>query len=218
MSERTIAIGDIHGCATALERVLAEVSPEPDDTIVTLGDYIDRGPQSRRVIERLLQLEQQCQLVPLFGNHESMLLMALEDSTQLDFWMQCGGQQTLASYDCSLGDLPAEHLAFMRRCGLGYEIERHFFVHANYDADVSLENQSEYSLLWKHLSMQLPTPHVSGKIAVVGHTPQMNGNVLRLPHLICIDTFCFGNGCLTALDVESGEIWQADQTGDLRTG
>ena len=70
---RLLAIGDIHGCLPALETVLAAVSPRPNDTLVLLGDYVDRGPQSRGVIERLLALKEQCCLVPLLGNHDEMM-------------------------------------------------------------------------------------------------------------------------------------------------
>ena len=67
-AERIIAIGDIHGCARALEGLLEMIEPTPRDLIVTLGDYVDRGPQSRQVIERLIQLQEECQLIPLLGN------------------------------------------------------------------------------------------------------------------------------------------------------
>ena len=65
--------------------------------------------------------------------------------------------------------------------------------------------------------MGIPDPHVSGKIAIVGHTPQISGDVLDMGHLICIDTFCFGDGCLTAMDVHTKRIWQADKEGNLRS-
>ena len=74
MSPRTIAIGDIHGCSAALDALLKAIQPRPEDCIVTLGDYINRGPDSRGVIERLIELKDRCRLVSLLGNHDQMLL------------------------------------------------------------------------------------------------------------------------------------------------
>ena len=113
---RTIAIGDIHGCAGALEVLLDLIKPTPDDLIVTLGDYVDRGPESQKVITRLISLQQECQLVPLLGNHEFMLLEALKEQLFFNFWMQCGGKETLASYGGTFDQIPSEHFDFIHRC------------------------------------------------------------------------------------------------------
>ena len=97
-AHRLFAIGDIHGCLPALETLLAAIQPQPDDTIVTLGDYVDRGPQSREVIERLLRL-QECRLIPLLGNHDEMLLMIYDGQRELYIdWLLFGGNTTMASY------------------------------------------------------------------------------------------------------------------------
>ena len=79
MPGRLIAIGDIHGCADALEAILAAIDPREEDCIVTLGDYVDRGPETPRVIERLIQLRSAGNLVPLLGNHELMMLVGMEE-------------------------------------------------------------------------------------------------------------------------------------------
>ena len=215
MPGRTIAVGDIHGCAPALETLLAAIELTPDDTLITLGDYIDRGPDSRGVIDRLLQLQSQCQLISLKGNHELLMLRALADSSQLNFWMLSGGLATLASYG-GIGEIPAAHIDFLQGCRDYYETDTHLFVHANYDFQVPLAEQTEYHLYWAHLGYVPPPPHVSGKIVVMGHTPQRKGNVLNAGHMLCIDTYCFGSGCLTALDVATGQIWQANKLGQLR--
>ncbi|MHB8862103.1 MAG: serine/threonine protein phosphatase, partial [Pirellulaceae bacterium] len=85
----------------------------------------------------------------------------------------------------------------------------HIFMHANYIADRDLDDQPEETLFWTHVSSVVPPPHRSGKIAIVGHTPQFSGEILDLGHLKCIDTCCFAGGWLTALDVHSGQVWQA---------
>jgi serine/threonine protein phosphatase 1 len=98
MAGRTVAIGDVHGCSVALAALLGALGPTANDTIVTLGDYIDCGPDSRGVLDQLLALGERCRLVPLLGNHEEMLLGALRDRSMLKNWLDCGGVETLASY------------------------------------------------------------------------------------------------------------------------
>jgi len=214
---RTIAIGDIHGCSEALRTLLETIRPQRDDTIVTLGDYIDRGPNSHDVIEQIFELQNQCELITLLGNHELMLLLAKDDAEQLGWWQSCGGAATLLSYNNTIESIPESHFEFIEACPLAYETDTHIFVHANYEATVPMDEQSDQVLLWHHLAPDhIPAPHISGKKVIVGHTPQVDGNVLDLGHIVCIDTYCFGTGWLTALDVESGEIWQADQSGKLR--
>lgn len=216
MSGRTIAIGDIHGCSRALARLIEEIQPADTDTIVTLGDYVDRGPDSRGVVDLMLELVERCELIPLLGNHELMLLDAFESDEVLGFWRSVGGDETLASYGGSLDFIPPHHHVFFRGLDRHYETDSHLFVHANYDAELTLEQQPDRLLLWEHVVYTMPAPHASGKIAIVGHTPQGSGEVLDVGHLICIDTYCVGGGWLTALDVESGQLWQADREGNLR--
>ena len=218
MSGRIIAISDIHGCLAALETVLAAIAPRPEDTLVTLGDYADRGPDVRGVLETLIALGNQTRLVPLLGNHDETMLNVCRGRTDLlADWLLFGGDATLASYDTYL---PAKvwetHLQFLARCPLAFETERHFFVHANYRADLPLAKLPREVLLWESLKRYVPGPHVSGKTAIVGHTAQKSGEILDLGHLKCIDTWCYGDGWLTALDVESGQLWQASKNGGLR--
>jgi len=214
---RTIAIGDIHGCSAALRTLIEAITPEADDTLVPLGDYVDRGPDSRGVIDLLLELEQRCRVVPILGNHELMLLDAIANPRMIAPWLECGGDATVRSYGGKLAGVPPEHLEFIHRCRRYYEITTHFFVHANYQADIPLDEQPDYLLFWEHLFFHTPGLHDNGKIAVVGHTSQKTAEVFDLGHVICLDTFCHGGGWLTALDVGSGKIWQSDKSGRMRT-
>ena len=214
---RTIAIGDMHGCARALRALLAVIDLHSQDVLIPLGDYIDHGPDSRGVIDHMLTAAERCRVIPLLGNHEQMLLAALMGRPTLG-WLECGGKATLDSYRF-LGNVetfPREHLAFLRSCRNYHETESHIFIHAGYRASLPMDRQPSRALLWEFLGERPLEAHCSGKVAVVGHTPQTNGEVLDLAFLKCIDTGCHSGGWLTALDVESGQVWQANERGQVR--
>lgn len=216
---RVIAIGDVHGYAAALEALLAAVRPQREDVLVLLGDYIDRGPDSRGTLEVLLELQQRCRLIPILGNHDEMLLDVLANRSEGRFadWLSFGGSATLASYGCATPDgIPHHHISFLRRCLDYYETEQHFFLHANYVHDASLDRLSPWILRWESLRQRVPGPHMSGKTAILGHTSQKTGEVLDHGYLKCIDTYCYGGGWLTALDVGTGRVWQVSPDGRPR--
>ena len=223
MRPRTIAIGDVHGCALALVALLETIRPRLDDVIVTLGDYVNRGPDSQGVLDRLIELERWCRLVPILGNHDQTLLAALAGEPRaLSDLLDMGGGATLASYgagritEADLVRIPPAHRAFLERCRDYYETETHIFVHAQYDPYSPMDDQSPVWLRWESLSDGIPGPHLSDKRVIVGHTSQKTGEVLDLGHLVCIDTYCYGGGWLTALEVHTEEVWQADRHGELR--
>ena len=217
-SSRIIAIGDIHGCNTALATLVDGIEPENSDTIIMLGDAVDRGPDSRDVIRQLLSLGTRCQLVCILGNHEQMLLDALDGRMPIQEWLVHGGAETLDSYRQGAGmdALDAEHVQFMRSWGDVYESDSHFFAHGNYLATRALRKQPWRDLRWQSLKWHTPEPHISGKTAVLGHTSNKQGEILNLGHLICIDTYCHGGGWLTAFDSTTGRVWQANERGDFR--
>jgi serine/threonine protein phosphatase 1 len=217
VGSRLLAIGDIHGHAKALAAMLKQIQPRLHDTLVILGDCVDRGPDTQGVIDQLLALEEQCHLVTIMGNHEEMMLAARERQSDYEFWVKFGGDAAMDSYGPgrTTNVIPKEHWAFMERLPLYYETDAHFFVHANYAANQYLKDQHSQTLLWLDLA-DLPGQHFSGKTAVVGHTPQTNGQVLDLGYLKCIDTFCGHGGLLTALDVGSGQIWQVTESGNAK--
>ena len=98
---RTIAIGDIHGLADALAAILRAIDPTLDDTIITLGDYVDKGHDSKGVLDLLIDLSKRCRLVPILGNHEEQMLRARTDTSAFQWWMEFGGIVTLDSYGSS---------------------------------------------------------------------------------------------------------------------
>lgn len=214
MSNRIIAIGDIHGHAKALSALLSLIQLQPTDTLVTLGDYIDRGPDSKGVLDQLIEIRGRCRLVALMGNHEEIMLDARRGPSGFDFWMAVGGDQALDSYGPGrqLGLVPPHHWAFLESLPLYHEMDGYFFVHANYAPNQYFQNQSSQTLLWLDLA-DLPGRHFSQKTAVVGHTPQQNGDILDLDHVVCIDTGCGHGGVLTALNVVNGRLWQVTEGG-----
>ncbi len=218
---RTIAIGDIHGCLLALDAILRAIDPRHEDIIVTLGDYVDRGPDSRGVLERLIALASQCSLVQILGNHDDVLLQA-RHSAHFRAFLSMGGLTTLTSYGASspqdLTMIPEEHIAFLETCVDYFETETHIFLHATYLPHLPMTEQPHLALRWESLRDCIPDPHHSGKTVIVGHTSQKSGEILDLGHIKCIDTRCYGGGWLTALDVHGGQVWQADRAGRLRKG
>lgn len=218
INARHLAIGDIHGCSHALDALLEHVAPTTDDLVVTLGDYVDRGPNTRGVVERLINLARHCNYIALRGNHEIMMLDAMVSDSWLRPWLGHGGEATLASYGGAFANIPDDHLDFLKnRLQPFYEVETHFFVHANARPDMAMDLQPDAALYWQKFGD--PGPHVSGKTMVCGHTPQRSGWPVHNNHAVCIDTKVYADdGWLTCLDIESGRIWQANEAGITREG
>ena len=218
MTGRLSAVGDVHGCKAALQAIWTAVSPQAQDTVVMLGDYVDRGPDSKGVIDCLIAYGAECNLIALHGNHEEMMLDVVRERHPPQRWLQFGGVDTLDSYGF-IGDLkviPQSHHRFFDSMVNYFETENHIFVHANYDPTLPMEKQDLFHLRWLKLTESTPGPHVSGKRVVVGHTHDRGGQIFDAGHLLCIDTFCYGGGWLTAVDVLSGKMWQADRNGRVR--
>jgi serine/threonine protein phosphatase 1 len=203
----------------ALRKLIEVINPRPTDTLVFLGDFIDCGPDSKGVIEQLIDLTSRSQLIPILGNHEEMLLNALDSKSEYRYWLNLGGKQTLMSYSPYRMDLeviPADHVRFIRGCRNYFETDTHIFVHANYDHERPISWTSGTKLRWEHLEPNRVRPHCSGKKYVVGHTPQVNGEVLDLGFLVCLDTDCCRGGWLSALEVGTGNVIQTNQKGEVR--
>jgi len=224
---RVYAVGDVHGCREQLRRlhraIVADAAAAPARRLlIYLGDYIDRGSDSRGVIEEL------CEPAPagfervfLLGNHEDFLLQALHDRSALLPWLSNGGDQTCRAYgleptappdgaddlflwlqEALVASLPARHRAFLEGLALSHSEGDYFFCHAGVRPDVALEAQSSEDLLWMREPF-LSSRQSFGKVVVHGHTPSLapecRGN------RIGIDTgACYG-GKLTALVLQGNE-------------
>ena len=220
---RLLAIGDVHGCSRALDALLLAVRLAPDDRLVMLGDYVDRGPDSRGVLDRVIAQHSTGRVVALRGNHELIMLSARTAYDSVDFWLAVGGHATLASYSASgrsgrIQDIPERHWEFLESaCVDWYEQGPHFFVHGCVDPDLPLDAQPSTMLHWENVN-EWTQPHQSGKTMVCGHSEQRSGWPLVLEHAICLDTCAYSGGWLTCLDVGSGRVWQASQYGETRGG
>lgn len=213
---RTLAIGDIHGCLTALETLLQVIELAPEDRLIFLGDYVDRGPDSRGVIEKLIQLSQAPQHIFLRGNHDQMMLLARFDKKEFRYWQAIGGYETLESYNaCTLDDVPHQHFDWLETTRYFFQTDTHIFVHGSIGLEAPHKN-SERTLLWQRVYGI--EEHPSGKFVICGHTAQCDGRPLDLGHAVCIDTCCYGGQWLTAMDVDSEQIFQANQQGKAQSG
>lgn len=219
MPQRLFAVGDVHGCSTALKTLIETIAPESDDTIVFLGDVIDYGPDTRGAIEQLIELSHRCRVILIQGNHEEMLFKALGNCDSRRHWESCGGVTTRRNYpECGDDELILpEHLAFLKeRCQDYFETDDFLFLHASYYPNRRMTDQTGDTLRWEPVDPDRMARHYSGKTAIVGHTTQTDGEVLDLGFLVMIDTGAAMGGWLTALEVESGTIAQVDQQREVR--
>lgn len=209
---RLIAIGDIHGQSQMLRVLLDSINPVSTDTFVFLGDLINRGKDSKGVIDQVLDLKSKCKVYSICGNHEEMLLGAIQGGkSDHDFFVKLGGFATLQSYDVPhVRNMPREHLLFVSDCLDYYENDKYIFVHAGCDPHILLKENTSKTLRWNHFKADQILPHISGKTVVCGHTVQKN--IFDIGHFLCIDTGCgvWVGGKLTGIDLISGRIWQVN--------
>jgi serine/threonine protein phosphatase 1 len=204
----------------ALDALLTAVKPTPDDLLVFLGDYVDRGPDSKGVLDRLLALRQSHRVVCLRGNHEIMMLEARRNPAELRNWLSVGGVQTMSSYTqsgwkTSFENVPSEHWDLLENHLYDYfETETHVFVHANLYPDVPLDEQPDLMLFWEFVNS--PVQHMSGKVMVCGHSAQKSGVPRAWPTTVVVDTGVYAGGWLTCLNVNSQKYWQANADGETR--
>jgi len=216
----TYAIGDIHGCRRSLETLANAISFDSKDRIVLLGDYIDRGDDSKGALEWIITLAESHDVVALRGNHEVMMLEARQDTLKANLWSSYGGFETLLSYgaetiDDWVSSIPENHWRFLKSTRNYFESETHLFVHGKLRFDRDLADQDPYTMIWdKCHDMK---PHQSGKSIVCGHTPQIGGHPGVYDWGVCIDTGAHKGGWLTCLNPGTGEYWQTNELGQIRS-
>ncbi len=212
---RIFAIGDVHGCARELEALLMKLNIQKEDLVVFLGDYVDRGPDSRQVVETVIRLKERCEVVALKGNHEAMFLDFLEhpESPGAGLFVLNGGTSTLANYAGPEGsiEMPQSHVDFFRGLKLSYETEKYFFVHAgvpNQPLSTLDEKQHELHMLWSRYPF-LNSHYPWEKVVVHGHTPVREVDVQ--PNRINLDTGCVYDGKLTAMEFPGRIVHQVEK-------
>jgi serine/threonine protein phosphatase 1 len=222
---RVYVVGDIHGRTDLLDRMVAlisrdlEANPISDSLTVTLGDYIDRGPDSRGVIDRLVRNPFPTRFVALKGNHEALLEAFLSNPSVAEHWRHLGGLETIHSYRVPAGELmigmnhenaaeglraavPEAHLKFLASLQTSITVGKYFLCHAGVRPGVPLERQSIEDLLWIRDEFLSSTADF-GKIVVHGHTPTERPEIL--PNRINVDTGAYATGRLTCVVLESSE-------------
>ena len=207
---RHFVIGDIHGHYRALQSLLDTLQPQTEDRFTFLGDYVDRGPNSKDVLDAIMSLP--CSVDALMGNHEAMLLASLTDTEAERHWLHYGGSSTLDSFGVSkVQNIPKEYLSWMAELPYSLETDAAIFVHASVDPTLPLPLQTPEQLMWRH--NKEPIHHYSGKRIYCGHTPHDYPAIT--PYWICLDTGIGSGGLLSCLEIQSCTLAQADRLGQV---
>lgn len=208
---RTYALSDIHGCLDKLQRLVARCEADAKTErarFAFLGDYIDRGPDSRGVVEYLIAFQRSRPsdvICCLCGNHEDLALAAIDDPDEIAQWtVHNNGDKTLRSYGVSQpSELPAQHVDWMRALATHHDDGLRFFVHAGIDPSRPLNRQDRHDLLWMREPF-LSDPRDHGRFIVHGHTPVRGGQPDLRKNRVNIDTGAVMGGPLTAAIFDDG--------------
>ena len=202
--KKIFAIGDIHGCFDQLKTLVEKIPIDfSRDTLLFIGDYIDRGPHSAEVVDYLIQLKKRVkEVIFLKGNHEDMLDKFLNGDDRFTYLLN-GGQQTLDSYlkkpvQPESFPIPPDHVEFFKSLRLYYETDEFIFVHAGLRPRTPLETQSTEDLLWIRDNF-ISTKYDFGKRVIFGHTPLKKP--LVEPNKIGIDTGAVYGNALTCVQL-----------------
>ncbi len=212
---KIFAIGDIHGCITLLKMVVAQLDIDADkDTLIFIGDYIDRGPDPKGVIDYIIDIKKKIRnVICLSGNHEEMFLNYCLDRRDEDLYMANGGMQTLKSYGFTREGteeliLPESHREFFASLRTSYETDDYIFVHAGLRPGIPLNRQDHEDLLWIRFEF-INSLYDFGKTVIFGHTPFSLNKPLIDKNKIGIDTGAVYGGKLTCIELPEMKIYQA---------
>jgi serine/threonine protein phosphatase 1 len=211
---RRLIIGDVHGHYEALLKLFEVMAPTTQDAVYFMGDLIDRGPESARVVDFVMQNKYHC----ILGNHEQMMLEALQggalSSQLLQAWLYSGGQATLESYNYQI---PQQHVSWMQNLPLYLDLGNIWLVHAGLDPQLPLEDQGQEQFCWiRDKFHQSRYPYFADKLIIIGHTitftfPQVEpGKLVSGVGWLGIDTGAYHprSGWLTAVEVNHNWVYQ----------
>ncbi len=212
---KIFAIGDIHGCLEKLEALMDQiVMDRQNDTLVFIGDYIDRGKYSREVVDYLIRLQNDYKkVVFLQGNHEQMFMNYLEGVNE-GLYLGNGGRATLDTYGILISDdiaerkakIPEKHMRFFHSLLSYYETDKYIFVHAGLRPELPLKEQAIDDLLWIRFEF-IQNENDFGKTVIFGHTPMRDLMISK--NKIGIDTGAIYGGKLTCVELPDVKIYQA---------
>jgi len=151
MNNRIFAIGDIHGCFNAMKELIEnKIQLRKDDKLIFLGDYIDRGPDSKKVLDYIIELQNnRYDIITLCGNHESMLLDAWQNESAVSKWIQNGGSETFRSIGAdSVKSIDLKYIDFLKNLNWYYTLDKYLFVHAGFNDNIENPFSDNYSMLW----------------------------------------------------------------------
>ncbi|MEM9917134.1 MAG: metallophosphoesterase family protein [Bacteroidota bacterium] len=216
---RRFAISDIHGCPKTFQALLDKIAFSTSDTLYLLGDFIDRGPDSKGVIDLIFQLQQQGYLVhSLRGNHDQMMLDALKSSDKQRLWLLNGGQNTLDSFQANtLSEIPKKYIQFIEELPYFFEVNGYLLSHAGFDFREGQPLQNTVAMMWiRRWYQDLDRDWLGDRIIVHGHTPLkreiIEGQLRQIDQLpvIAIDNGCVYHRTdmhqLCALDLDKRQL------------
>ena len=213
MKGNTYCCGDIHGCLDQFNTLLNIIPINLNkDKLILLGDYIDRGPNSKGVIVKIIELQKEYgdNIIPLKGNHEDMCLHYYKEYDNNvghlgHSWCINGATETVESYPTN--DVSKEHREWMKTLRIKYEDEDFYYVHAGFHPFTPIEKQLDYSMMWIRWDF-IYSEKDWGKQVVFGHTAQIPSKPLIQYNKIGLDTACVYGYKLTCMRMEDNKIWQ----------
>ena len=226
---RKIAIGDIHGCAHTFKKLVEKIELRQEDELILLGDMIDRGPDSKGVLDEILRLREKGYLVVLLkGNHEELMLNSGIDFFTKDRWLNCGGRMTLSSFGGVNLDLSVIDPIYVKLMSEGrdyYESEGYIFVHAGLNFGLEFPYEAVRDMRWiRDWHNEINYKWLENRVIVHGHSPR-KVDIIKQMHLdlpkkqvLDIDSGCCfveqeGMGVLTAYDTEADRLFFQEYVG-----
>jgi len=217
---RILAISDIHGCLNTFKALLQQIKFTKADHLFLIGDFVDRGPDSKGVIDHIWALQAEgYQVTCLKGNHEEMFLTGLKDSQAAKRWLIHGGSQTLDSFDTKdIQSVPQKYLQWMENLPLFIEHEQYIFVHGGLNFKVANPLEAKQSMLWiRNWYSDINYDWLKDRIIVHGHTPTSKSEIelmldkLEYMQYLDIDAGCVfeyrGLGNLCAVDLTNRKLY-----------